>query len=203
MRKPSRCGTRLRRIAAPPPSVGGNGVKRTMCLLIRGGGAEPPARRSAARPVAPPVDRLSEDVAERDFDLPPGVMSFELAQIGDVADVIAAAGGVDVFGLQPRAARARRPGPPPRGSSSCSRGRRRCCRPRPGGAPRRSDGWRAARRASGCCRAPACPCSRRPGRSLPVSAAFTRYDRNPCSSTPLCWGPVRQPPRKTPILRPK
>src|SRR3989442_1752489 len=36
-----------------------------------------------------------------------------------------------------------------------------------------------------------------------LSATFTRYERNPCSSTPECDGPVRHPPRKIQVFMPK
>ena len=51
----------------------------------------------------------------------------------------------------------------PRASSSCCPGRRRCCRPRPRrGLVVEEQRRRRPGRRCGCCRAPACRCSRRP-----------------------------------------
>src|SRR5262245_45522842 len=38
---------------------------------------------------------------------------------------------------------------------------------------------------------------------VPRTPQATRYARKPWSSAPECAGPVRQPPRNTPVLRPK
>ncbi len=159
---------------------------------------------SACRFSRPPaIHDLLNNLAKRDLDLPTGVVRLELRQIGDVADVIADPRRVDVFGLEAAPGQLLDQRRRPRRSSSCSRDLRRCCRPRPAAAPRRIGGSPAGRRGSECCRGPVCPCTRRPDRCSRSSATFTRYDRNPCSSTPLCCGPVKQPPRRTPDLEPE
>ena len=104
---------------------------------------------------------LSEDLVEPDRDLPGGVVGPEARAVADVADVVAARGSstyVRSSGGPKKSSRAR-DGLEQRDAVATSAaevvdgaGSRRA---------RRTPSSRCRRRTSGCCRGPACPCSRR------------------------------------------
>ena len=73
------------------------------------------ARRSRHAPTSraslPSLDELGDDLAQRDLHLPAGVVRLELAEVGDVADVIAPPVLIDVRRLHLSAAQAPRSAP--------------------------------------------------------------------------------------------
>ena len=153
------------------------------------------ARRSAR---GSPQDRLDVVV-----QLPVGIVALERGQVADPPAVVADAGLVAELPVAAHGRRSARKRRSPRASSSCCTARRRCCRPRRraarGGTRRR----RGPGRRCGCCPAPACRRSRRPCTARRSTVQRIRYARNPCSSAPAWFGPVRQPPRKHTVGIPK